>query len=106
MHSVPRGSSAKIKYQVVHDAFVASSWLFLAAIVSCFPNVFAEERRADSSVVEFKEETYIRSNGQPATPKSIHRTTRLVGPSAEEIHDFLYPLVEDGNDDKLAMPAN
>ena len=69
-----------------------SSGFFLALLVSNSPHLYAEERRADSSLVE----PIINRNEQPMEPGNTRDTIRPVGLSGEEIHDFLYPTAKDG----------
>ena len=92
------------KYKDSGRALLVSSWLFLALLDGHSPSLYAEERQSGSSVIECKETETTNKNGQPTVSIHPRKTlTRLVGPSAEEIHDFLYPPVEDC---KVSTPAN
>ena len=71
---------------------MVSSGIFLALMLGAAANVYADDHAADRPAVETKEGKDIKRK-EPATPRD---TARLVGPSAEEIHDFLYPTPEDG----------
>jgi hypothetical protein len=69
-----------------------SGGCFLALVVSVFPIILAEDQTADRAAVEPKDS--IGSNEQSIKPETTRETVGLVGPSAEEIHDFLYPAPE------------
>ncbi|HUC99761.1 MAG TPA: hypothetical protein VMR88_14825 [Candidatus Polarisedimenticolaceae bacterium] len=81
----------KTNYQKRHTTFL-SSGCFLALLVSVFPVIFAEDQPADTAAVEHNDT--IVSNEQAMAPDTTRETIGLVGPSAEEIHDFLYPAPE------------
>ena len=80
---------------------LVSGGLFLALLLSGFPHVYAEERAADSPSVAPKEEKIKRN--QAMEPDTTNGILPLVGPSAEEIHDFLYPTPKVG---EAVTPAN
>jgi hypothetical protein len=80
---------------------LVSGGLFLALLLSGLPHVYAEERAADSPSVAPKEEKIKRN--QAMEPDITDGIFPLVGPSGEEIHDFLYPMPRDG---KVVRPAN
>lgn len=67
-----------------------------------FLDLYAENRTADRPAIEPKEEK-IKRNQQPMESDTTGDNISLVGPSAEEIHDFLYPTRED---DKVLTRAN
>jgi hypothetical protein len=69
-----------------------SGGCFLALLLSVFPVTFAEDQPADKAAVE--PEDIVMSNEQPMAPDTARESIGLVGPSAEEIHDFLYPSPE------------
>ena len=58
-------------------------------MLSEFPHQYAEDRRADNPVVEAKDKS-IKRNEYPMESDTIHNAIIMVGPSVEEIHDFLY----------------
>ena len=78
-----------------------SGGCFLALLVSVFPVISAEDQPAGKAAVEPKD--MVMSNEQPMAPDTTRETIGLVGPSAEEIHDFLYPAPENR---KLITSAN
>ncbi len=73
-------------------ALLVSTGFLLALLVSSSPPLYAQDRRADKSIVESK---IIKGNEYLLEPANNRDVTRLVGPSSEEIHDFLYPAVKD-----------
>jgi hypothetical protein len=82
----------KTEYNHSRRTLWVSSGFFLALLVGNSPHLYAEERRADSSLVE----PIINGNEQPMEPGNTRDAIRPVGPSGEEIHDFLYPTAKDG----------
>jgi hypothetical protein len=82
---------------------LGSSGFFLVLLLSSAARAYAEDRATDRPAVQTKEEDTIKRNEQPMPPDSSRDSPRLVGPSAEEIHDFLYPTTED---DKVLTRAN
>ncbi len=78
-----------------------SGGLFLALVLNGLPHIPAEERATDSPSVEPKEEKIKRT--QAMESDITDGIFPLVGPSGEEIHDFLYPTPRDG---KVVRPAN
>jgi hypothetical protein len=81
----------KTKYQKRRTTLL-SGGCFLALLVSVFPVIFAEDQPADKAAAEPKDS--VVSNEQPMVPDTTRETLGLVGPSAEEIHDLLYPAPE------------
>ena len=70
--------------------------LFLALLLSDLPGMYADDQGTNSPVVESRLEKNIPRN-QPATESETSRhSIDMVGPSGEEIHDFLYPTAKDG----------
>lgn len=69
----------------------------LALLLSVSPHLCAEDQAGDRPAVESKEEKTIERTERSIGPEITHENVRLVGPSSEEIHDFLYPAPEDGN---------
>jgi hypothetical protein len=81
----------KTNYQKRRTALL-SGGCFLALLLSVFPVTFAEDQPAHRPAVEPKDKIV---NDEPSRePKRTRETVPLVGPSAEEIHDFLYPAPE------------
>jgi hypothetical protein len=73
-----------------------SNGVILALLLTNLPGMYAEDRRADNAVVESRLEKNIPRN-QPATESETSRhSIGMVGPSGEEIHDFLYPTAKEG----------
>jgi hypothetical protein len=89
----------KTKYQR-RRTFVLFSGFSLAMTLGYLPDLYADGRKADSPVVEAEEEKNIKTKEQPVEPGN---TFGLIGPSGQEIHDFLYPTLRDG---KVVTPAN
>ena len=93
----------KTKYQQRRRALWVSSGFFLALLFGDLRHPYAEDRRADSLVIEPKERKNIKANEPPMQPENGRAPMGLVGPSAEQIHDFLYPPAKD---DKVVGPVN
>jgi hypothetical protein len=72
-----------------------SNGVILALLLSSLPGMYAEDRRADDAVVESRMEKNTPRN-QPVTESETSRHSIMVGPSGEEIHDFLYPTAKEG----------
>jgi hypothetical protein len=89
----------KTKYYKRRRTLLVSGGFFLALLLGAAANGYAD----DYAGVETKERENIRRNEQPIEPATPRDTARLVGPSGEEIHDFLYPTPEEGN---VLMRAN
>ena len=79
------------------------SSFFLALLLSAAAHVHAEDRATDRGAVQTTEKETSKRNEEPMRPDISRDTARLVGPSGEEIHDFLYPMIED---DKHLIRAN
>ena len=62
---------------------------FFLALLREFPHLYAEDQGTDRAVIE-AEDKNIKTNEQPTEPDNTRETVHLVGPSGEEIHDFLY----------------
>lgn len=82
---------------------LVSGGFFLALLLSDLPQMHAEDRKADNPLVEPKVGKAIKENEQPMEPAISRDSIHMVGPSGEEIHDFLYPTPNDG---KVVTPAN
>jgi hypothetical protein len=64
-----------------------SNGVILALLLTNVPGMYAEDRRVESRL-----EKNIPRN-QPVTESETSRhSIGMVGPSGEEIHDFLYPM--------------
>ena len=85
----------KTKYYKRRSTLLVSGGFFLALLFGA-ANVYGDDHAADRPAVETKEGKTIKRNERPMEPATPRDTARLVGPSAEEIHDFLYPTPEDG----------
>ena len=92
----------KTKYHQRRRTLLFSSALFVALLIA-LPGVYAEDQGADRPVVESKARNNIPRNEQPIESDTIRLNIPMVGPSGQEIHDFLYPTPEDG---KVVTPAN
>ena len=86
-----------------HRNLLRSGGFLLVLLLSSFPGVCAEDRASDRAAGQTKEEETITRNEEPMRTDITSNTAGLVGPSGEEIHDFLYPTSED---DKLVRRAN
>jgi hypothetical protein len=73
---------------------LVSGGLFSALLIGAAAHIYADDRAADRPAVDTTEGKNIRRNEQPIEPAVTRNTARLVGPSGEEIHDFLYPAPE------------
>jgi hypothetical protein len=58
---------------------------------------------ATSLIVEPKKDKNTNITERSRSPDTIPHNLGLIGPSGQEIHDFLYPTVDDG---KVVIPAN
>jgi hypothetical protein len=65
--------------------------------------MYAEDRPTDRPADRIKEEEIITRNEESMRVDTIRDSARMVGPSGEEIHDFLYPRPDD---DKILPRAN
>lgn len=82
----------KTNYQKRRSTLL-SGGCFLALLVGVFPVIFAEDQPAYRPAIESKDN--IVNNPRSKEPERPSETVGLVGPSGEEIHDFLYPAPED-----------
>ena len=85
----------KTNYQKCRTTLISGGCflaLFLALMVSVLPVIFAEDQPAHRPAVE--PINTIVNDEQSREPKRTRKTVPLVGPSGEEIHDFLYPAPE------------
>jgi deoxyxylulose-5-phosphate synthase len=87
----------KSKYKDKRYTLMLSSGSFLALLLSVSAHVCAEDQTVDTSVVKSIEEEIIERTERSIGLVITHENIRLVGPSGEEIHDFLYPAPEDDN---------
>ena len=86
-----------------HRTLLVFRGFFLALLLSANAHIYAEDRATGKPAVQTKEEDTIKRNEQPMPPDISRDSPRLVGPSGEEIHDFLYPTSEDA---KVLTRAN
>jgi hypothetical protein len=84
----------KTKYKHKRRILMVSGGFFLALLLGAAPNVYADDRAADRPAVDTTEGKNIKRNEQPMEPATTRDTAHLVGPSGEDIHDFLYPAPE------------
>ena len=75
----------------------------LLSLLLSFPGIYAQDQRANSKVVESTVEKDLPKNQDPIELDTTRRGLPMVGPSAQEIHDFLYPIPKDV---KVVRPAN
>ena len=86
-----------------HRNLLGLGGFFLVLLLSSLPRVYGEDRASDRAAGQTKEEETITRNEEPMRTDITSNTAGLVGPSGEEIHDFLYPTSEE---DKLVRRAN
>jgi hypothetical protein len=79
------------------------SGFFLVLLLSSAARVYAEDQASDRPAGQTKEEETITKNEEPLRTDTTRNNAGLVGPSGEEIHDFLYPTAED---DRFLTRAN
>jgi hypothetical protein len=86
--------------------------LLMAALLVSLPIISdAAEVRGDDRkevatsliIVEPKKDRNTKITERSISPDTIPHNLGLIGPSGQEIHDFLYPTVDDG---KVVIPAN
>ena len=82
---------------------LVSRGLFLALLLSAAAPMYAEDRPTDRPADRIKEEKIITRNEESMRGDTTRDSTHMVGPSGEEIHDFLYPTPDD---DKVLTRAN
>ena len=82
---------------------LVSRGFFLALLLSANAQVYAEDRATDRPADQTKEEETGKRTKEPIRRDTAREPAHLLGPSGEEIHDFLYPTSED---DKLLTRAN
>ena len=86
-----------------HRTLLVSGGFFLALPLSAAAQVQAEDRATDRAAVQTTEKETSNRNEEPLRWEISRDTAPLLGPSGEEIHDFLYPMIED---DKPLTRAN
>ena len=84
-------------------ALLIPKGLLLALLLSGFSDIEAGDRPANSKVVECTVKKNLPKNEDPIESDTTRYNVPMVGPSAQEIHDFLYPVPEDV---KVVRPAN
>jgi hypothetical protein len=76
-----------------------SGGFLLALLLSDFSDIHAEDQAIDNPIVEPRLDKKIPRNEHLTESDTIRHTRRhtipMVGPSGEEIHDFLYPMPKD-----------
>jgi hypothetical protein len=71
-----------------------SLWIasgFIALLLSGVFHLYAEDRRAEVRIVKSQQEKQIRNSEPSLEPDHPREPMGLIGPSGQEIHDFLYP---------------
>jgi hypothetical protein len=65
--------------------------LFFVTVISALPHLIPEDRRAGTLLAENKDQRNIHETEKP--PEAENHWERFLppGPTAEQIHDFLYP---------------
>ena len=70
--------------------------VILALLLSVFRGgIYAEDQAAKSTVVEPRLDKNLTLNEDPTESDTRRHRIPMVGPSAEEMHDFLYPTPKD-----------
>jgi hypothetical protein len=82
----------KTKYNHFYPTLLIPGGFFLALLFSDLPHLYAEDRETDRAIESRNRNT--KTSEQPIESDNNHDTVSLVGPSGEEIHDFLYPTAE------------
>jgi hypothetical protein len=80
---------------------MVSNGVILTLLLTNLPDMYADDQRGDNKVVESKLENNIPGYQQPMESETSRRD--MVGPSGEEIHDFLYPPPKDS---EAVRPVN
>ena len=93
----------KTKYNQSHRKPRLFCGLLLALLLSDPSHIHGEDKASDNRTNEPNDARNSRRTEQPLEAQNTDNSVRLVGPSGEEIHDFLYPTSED---DKGVTPAN
>jgi hypothetical protein len=85
--------------------FILAALLVLLPIISDAAEVRGDDRKdvAPSPIVEPKERRNTSITYESIQPDAIPNNIGLLGPSRQEIHDFLYPTLNDG---KVVIPTN
>lgn len=86
-----------------HLTLLVSGGFLLALPLSAAAHVQAEDLATDKRSIQTTEKETSKRNEEPKRSDTSRDTAPLLGPSGEEIHDFLYPVIED---DKLLIRAN
>jgi hypothetical protein len=82
----------KKRYKQYAGPQLAAYGLLLALLLSGLPHIdaYAEDVAADSPFIELKEDKIKRN--EPMESDTTRETISRVGPSGQDIHDFLYPM--------------
>ena len=88
-------SSVKINQKHRRGTLLIASWLSVAIMLSTADSLHSDDGPRDTSAGATKEAQSLNRNKEPVQPNNTPETTGLVGPSAEEIHEFLYPAIQD-----------
>ena len=75
-------------------ALLVSRGLFLALLLGTDAELYAENRATDRPADQTKEEETGKGPEEARRTDTTPDTAGLVGPSGEEIHDFLYPTAQ------------
>jgi hypothetical protein len=85
----------KIEQKHRRGTLLIASWLLIAIVLGTAAPLRSDDERRDTSTSATEEAQRIKRNEEHAQTKNAREPTGLVGPSAEEIHDFLYPPIQD-----------
>jgi hypothetical protein len=82
----------KKRYKQYAGPQLAACGLLLALLLSGLPHIdaYAEDLATDSPFIELKDDKIKRN--PPTESDTIHNAIHMVGPSGQDIHDFLYPM--------------
>ena len=93
----------KIEQKHRRGTLLIASWLLIAIVLGTAAPLRSDDERRDTSPSATEETQTIKRNEEHAQTKKAREITGLVGPSAEEIHDFLYPPLQD--DKAVTLPT-
>jgi hypothetical protein len=84
----------KINQKHRRETLLIASWLSVAVMLSTAASLHSDDRPRDTSASATEEAQRLNRNKESVQPNNPRETIGLVGPSAEEIHEFLYPAIQ------------
>ena len=85
----------KINQKHRRGTLLIAGWMLVAIVLGTTAPLRSDDERRDTSTSAAGEAQRIKRNEEHAQMNNTRETTGLVGPSGEEIHDFLYPPIQD-----------